>query len=488
MILAPAFWQRWSLLCLILLGCPVLFGCGEREAERTADGRIILQYWEKWGSFEAEAMRRVVDDYNASQDRVLVRFLTVSQIDQKVLLATAGGNPPDIAGLWGYMVPSYAEKNALTPLNDYIERAGIKGEDYYPALWDTVSHRDYVWALPTTPATVGLHWNKKLFREAGLDPERPPQSIAELDEMVEKLTIVAFERDGEPVEVRYSEMTDAEKAAMADDRNASDFQIIQLGHSPTWPGWWLDMWGYWWGASLVSEDGTRVTPTDEANVGGMAWLRSYTEKFGTRNLLGFGSSFGNFGSPQNPFLEGRIAMVLQGVWLYNFIDQFSPQMEWGAAPFPSVDPERLPNVTILESDVLVVPKGALHPQEAFNFIAYVNQQGPMEKLCLGHRKFSPLVHTSERFLEDHPNPYIEVFIELASSPNARTTPLIPLWQEYKAELIVSANSIYRQTLDPLEGMERVENRVQRKLDRSVRRWELTREARLAEWEGNDDQR
>ena len=37
--------------------------------------------------------------------------------------------------------------------------------------------------LPTTPATIALHWNKKMFRDAGLDPNRPPRSIAELDEL-----------------------------------------------------------------------------------------------------------------------------------------------------------------------------------------------------------------------------------------------------------------------------------------------------------------
>ena len=38
----------------------------------------------------------------------------------KVLLATAGGNPPDIAGLWDGDVVPFAEQGALTPLDDYL--------------------------------------------------------------------------------------------------------------------------------------------------------------------------------------------------------------------------------------------------------------------------------------------------------------------------------------------------------------------------------
>ncbi|WP_428387355.1 ABC transporter substrate-binding protein [Mucisphaera sp.] len=467
-----------GLICLLT----ILTACGEQAEQRTADGRIILNYWEKWNTFEAEAMRRVVDDYNASQDRVLVKFLSVSSIDQKVLLATAGGNPPDIAGLWSYLIPSYAEKNALTPLDGYVQQAGIQPDDYYPTLWDAVTHRGFVWALPSTPATVALHYNKQSFREAGLDPEQPPTSIAELDAMAEKLTIVELTRDGQKVQVRYTDMTDQEKSDLADDRKSSQFRIMQLGHSPTYPGWWLPMWGYWWDASLVNEEGTRVTPDSQANIEAMQWIASYTRKYGRNNILAFGSSFGNFGSPQEPFLTGQIAMVIQGVWMYNFVDQFAPRLEWGVAPFPSADPENIPNVTVIDCDVLVVPKGARYPDEAFAFIRYVNTQGPMEKLCLGHRKFSPLVDTSERFLQDHPNPYIQTFIDLAASPNARTTPLIPLWLEYNTEMNVNINSIYRGSVEPHEGMARVRDRIQKKLDRAVRRWNLTSEARLAEWQ------
>ncbi|QDU70909.1 ABC transporter substrate-binding protein [Mucisphaera calidilacus] len=458
-------------------------GCSDRRDDRTADGRVIVSYWEKWTSFEGEAMRRVVDDFNASQDRIFVKMLTVSQIDQKLMLATAGGNPPDVAGGWSYLSPSYAEKNALTPLDTYIEEYGIRKEDYYPAVWRALGHQGIQWGLPSTPATVALHWNKQMFREAGLDPDRPPQSIAELDAMAEKLTIVELERDGETVLARYADMTEQEKADMADDRNSARFKIIQLGHSPNYPGWWKELWGYWWGSSLIRDE-RYVNIQSEENLEALRWMDSYTAKYGAKNMDVFGSSFGNFSSPQNPFLEGRIAMVLQGVWLYNFIEKYSPRMDWGAAPFPSADPERLPGVTIMECDVLWIPKGARHPDEAFEFIAFVNQQQNIEKLCLGQRKFSPLIQTSERFITDHPNPNIQVFIDLAGSPNAKTVPQTPVWVEYKDELINNIDSVFRQTMEPERAAEIIQSRVQRKFDASFRRWDRTRDALMAQWRQN----
>ena len=64
-----------------------------------ASDRVTITYWEKWTGFEADAMRSVVDDFNASQDRIFVEMSAVSQIDRRLVLATAGGVPPDVAGI-----------------------------------------------------------------------------------------------------------------------------------------------------------------------------------------------------------------------------------------------------------------------------------------------------------------------------------------------------------------------------------------------------
>jgi multiple sugar transport system substrate-binding protein len=459
----------------LLLLCPLLLpGCGENGQGRAADNRVALEYWVGWTGFEADAMQAVVDDFNASQDRVFVKMLAVSQIEQKILLATAGGNPPDVVGLLSYNVSTYAEKGALTPLDKRLEAAGISKNDYIPALWEMCGHRGYMWALPATPATLALHWNRRLFREAGLDPDQPPGSIEELDRMAERLTIVDVQRDGQTRRVRFTELTPQE-------REAKDFSIIQLGFSPNEPGWWKSMWGFWFGADLW--DGERkITANSAGNIAAMKWYGGYTRKFGVDNMKKFGANFGaNFASPQNPFLDERIAMVIQGVWMYNFIDKYAPHLDWAAAPFPSADPGALPGVTIIECDVLAIPNGAKHPDEAFAFIRYVNTQGPMEKLCLGQRKFSSLAGYSDGFIARHPNPYIRVFIDLARSPNARATPPMSIWQEYNDELLVAADRVFGGISTPRGAMDYVQERMQWKFDRVLRRWDLTGAQRLKQW-------
>lgn len=450
-----------------------------RRNTHTEDGRLIVNYWEKWTGFERDAMQAVVDDFNKSQDKIFVKMLTISTIDQKLLLSAAGGNPPDVAGLWAQNVNVFAEKGALTPLNKALEKKGIKKDNYIPALWSLCERKGFVWALPSTPATVALHWNKRLFREAGLNPDVPPKNRRELDAMNEKLTIVEIERDGKKVKVRYNDLTDTE-------REKKQFDIVQLGYTPTEPGWWNSMWSYWFDGSLWDEKG-RITSDNKENIEALQWFKSFGDKYGVQNLRDFGASFGNFSSPQNPFLSEKVAMVLQGVWMYNFIDKFAPQVEWAAAPFPSLsDNPKHPYTTIAECDVLVIPKGAPHPQEAFEFISYVNSQGPMEKLNFGQRKFSPLVKYSDAFIKKHPNPYIKVFINLAKDPGARTIPKLPVWNEYNNELSVAYDQGFTGILPPEEALKNVKERVQWKMDKILRRWDKIKDGRIKEWSDEND--
>src|ERR1035438_4453197 len=128
-----------------------LAGCARHADGNVARGRVIVNYWEKWSGFEADAMQAVVDDFNRSQDRIEVRFLSVSEVDTKLLLAASSGHPPDVAGLWSENIPDFSEKGALTPLDGGLAAAGIGADHYIPVYWELCRHRGFTWGLPTTP-------------------------------------------------------------------------------------------------------------------------------------------------------------------------------------------------------------------------------------------------------------------------------------------------------------------------------------------------
>ena len=395
------------------------------------EGRIKIEYWEKWTGFEGEEMQKVIDKFNQSQSRIWVEKRPISRIEQRFLVSVAGKNPPDLAGLQAFMIPNFAEKGALKSLDELASEFNIKKEDYLSVFWDMGVYQNKLYALPTTPATLALHYNKRLFREAGLDPDKPPQTLDELDSMAEKLT-------------RYN----------------NKGKIKTIGFTPSYPGWWLWAWGFWFGGRLTDEKG-RITMDDAGNVKSLVWVQNYARKYGLVRLQEFEGGFGRllFASPQNPFLTEQVAMELQGVWMFNFIDKYNPKLEWGVAPFPAV--EGLENVTLADCDDLVIPTDAPHPREAFEFISFVQQQENMELLCMEQRKFSPLKKVSEDFWIKHPHPYIKLFYELAESPNAKTQPMIPMFQQMREEMNSAFSEVWLLKKTPEQALERVQNRIHR---------------------------
>jgi len=224
--------MRWlpRLILALLIACgAVLLALGPRPERELPPGVVRITYWEKWSNEQADAMRRVVDDFNATVGRekgIFVEYLSILGIDRKTLASTAAGVPPDIAGLWQHQVAPFAARNAAIPLDELARAHGIDADHYKPVYWSLCTHEKSLYALPTTPGACALIYNKRAFyesadamRAAGLDPTRPPRTIAELD--------------------RY--------AVALDRRLPGSDRIDRAGYLPMEPGWWVSTTPFWFG-------------------------------------------------------------------------------------------------------------------------------------------------------------------------------------------------------------------------------------------------
>lgn len=396
----------------------------------TKKPRVTVTYWEKWSDFEAEAMRKVVNDFNASQDQIYVDFLSVSGVDQKTLLATASGDPPDLAGLYGTNTSLYHQFDALTDLSDMARDAGITKDKYIASYWDLCDIDGRLYALPTTPATVALHYNRAMLKAAGLDPNKAPETIEDLDEMDNKL------------------------------RKMDGKKVLSGGFLPAEPGWWPWAWPYYFGGSLYDTKTNKPTADRPENIKAYEWMAGYAKRYGADSFQDFRSGFGGFNSTQNAFISGKIASVLQGVWMANFIQKYNKDLDWVAVPFPyPKDHPELKGSSMVDLDIIVIPRGARHPKEAFEFLKYVQGQGPMEKLCKGQKKFSPLAVQSPDFEKDHPNPYIHLFREMATWPTTISPPKTPIWGEYQSELGSKIDAMNLGKITPAQAMKELQEKA-----------------------------
>lgn len=421
-------------MAAILVGAGVVLTTaalsGERVTTRQArKDRVTVVYWEKWTGSEGEEMRKVVDAFNASQDRIFVKYLSISGVDGKTRLATAGGNPPDVAGIWVDQVVQFADANALTDLTAMGKEAGLVQDYYIKGYWDGLTHNGKLCALPSTPASIALHVRPDLLPKEYATPETFPKTIEELDELSFRIS----KKDG--------------KGGLA-----------FAAFLPSNPGWWNWAWSAIFGGDLL--DGDRIAIDTPENLRAFKWIQKYSKKFGAKEVQSFQSGFGNFASPQDPFMTGKVATELNGVWKANYVKVYKPGLPWFAVPFPyPADRPELKGHTILSQDVLIIPRGAKHAKEAFEFLRFTQRQDVMEGLCKGHGKNSPLNKVSEEFFRTHPNKQIRLFDKLARSPHAIKQTPVGLFPQISGELSVVFQEVNTGQKEPEQALKDAQARI-----------------------------
>jgi len=465
-------------------------------------------------------MRQIVDEFNRTTGRekqIFVEYLSMSSVDEKTLVATAAGVPPDVAGVWDAQLAQFAAMDALEPLEDLAALHGIGPDHYKPIYWKACHYHGRLWGLISTPGVIALHYNKEAFeaqadrlRAAGLDPNRAPRTMQELDDYAQVLT--SYETVNGKQRIKIS------------------------GHLPLEPDWYLSQLPSWHGGTVYDSASDRLTIDAPQVRAAYERIARYSRQYGKDSITEFRSGLGSFASSQNPFLSGSVVMEQQGPWMANFIEMLAPQMnrwrvpaeqlkrerdfdklalemsfqnvseilgapatthgqemcwdagiktitctfsadrkllskqmdlrpaierrqycQWAVAPFPSAVPG-LEKVAFCSLDLLVIPRGSRHKREAFEFIAFVNRQDVMEHLCSMHCKNSPLAKVSGQFIDRHPNPYIQIFEDLADSPNAFALPPVPIWPEVNNELTVAAQKCYLLEQTPAEALRVAEER------------------------------
>jgi multiple sugar transport system substrate-binding protein len=185
----------------------------------------------------------------------------------------------------------------------------------------------------------------------------------------------------------------------------------------------------------------------------------------------FANAYGrSFHSPEDPFISGRASMIVQGPWIANFIGLYASGLEYGAAPVPveasMYDPER--PAGMVEADILMIPRGCPHPEEAFAFVKWMQRPDVQARLASAHAKSSPMNEVPAEFYESHPNKFVRVHEAITRSERVRILPQTRVWQQY-ADMTLGAFQSIWQGAAPEPILRDVETRVQQLIDLAAER-------------------
>ena len=108
----------------------------------------------------------------------------------KALTANKAGTPPVASVLLSTDTFTLIDADAIVPIDDFVktpdDKAWLAG--FYKAFLLNGQVSGKTWGVPFQRSTVVLYWNRELFKEAGLDANKPPQTRAEMTAMSQKLT------------------------------------------------------------------------------------------------------------------------------------------------------------------------------------------------------------------------------------------------------------------------------------------------------------
>lgn len=142
-----------------------------------------------WARTSAEAfMPTLIEAFNAShEDQIELQIVPSEELIQKYATAAAGGSAPDFLSLDLIFTAALADAGQLVDLTDIV-----KGLPYYdqlsPAHLAMGTRDGRIYGTPMSADASVLLWNKDLYREAGLDPEKGPTNWAEIEEQAAKVT------------------------------------------------------------------------------------------------------------------------------------------------------------------------------------------------------------------------------------------------------------------------------------------------------------
>lgn len=169
-------------LSMLLLG--MAFSVGTYAKEN-------IVFWHAMTGEGQKALEKIVDDYNKSQDEVVVDAIFQGSYEESIVKfkAVSGTKEvPDLVQMNDVSTSFMYRSGAVVPMYEFIkEDKNFDESKLEDVLLNYYRINGNLYSMPFNSSTAILVYNKDAFREVGLDPEKAPKSYKEIEEYSKKL-------------------------------------------------------------------------------------------------------------------------------------------------------------------------------------------------------------------------------------------------------------------------------------------------------------
>lgn len=162
----------------------------EVETDAAAEP-ITIQFWNSWTGADGELLTELVDEFNETNDSgitIEMDIMPSNDMSQKLATSVGAGTAAPLLLYNTAIKFSYGKEGELMNIDGIFDRTNLKKEDFDAEVLKLGEFDGTDYFIPMQASTYYFFWNKDLFEQAGLDPETPPATWDEYEEMAAKLT------------------------------------------------------------------------------------------------------------------------------------------------------------------------------------------------------------------------------------------------------------------------------------------------------------
>jgi multiple sugar transport system substrate-binding protein len=368
---------------------------------------------------ETALFEETIDDFRQAHPSVDFKFEPIpGNYGEKLQLMLGTHTAPDVFFLKGYLAKSYMSFNVLEPMDDYMANTpNFDKEDFLPFSLEAFQWEGKQYGLPKDFNPYVLFYNKKLFKEAGLDTV--PSNWEELEAFSRKLT-KDTDGDGEIDQHGIIIEPVMEMVMPFVFQNGGAFQDEDGKLAIAEPEF-IEALEYYHG---LYKKGIATIPTDV----GVGWN---------------GDAFG----------REKVAMAISGGWLMPFMKDNYPDVDYGIAYLPK-GKER---ATVAFTTSYSIAKDSKYKEDSWELVNYmVGQEGMGKWTSKGLAMPTRRSVAEKNGFYDHP--IYSVYMKSAEFAK-------PFQVEYSErgfeEVVVALQAIFYKNESPEEAMKKISKRIEK---------------------------
>lgn len=328
------------LLISLLITSISLTGCGATKSSTTNDSpstpkKVTLTFWNGFTATDGDVLKEIVKGYNdKNSDKVEIKMdiMPWGQLFQKLPPSIATNTAPSFVLMGPANIVEYINNGQVQDMSDFFTSTGADKSNFSDASLSLGNFKGKQYGIPMQNFGIYLYWNKDLYKAAGLDPEKGPESLEQMAEYAVKLT----------------------------DAKKGQFGLgLPIGGAPQYYATFLRANG---GEAVDLKNMKSVLNTPD-NIKTFDFIRDLTfnKKVSPKGVTG--------ANMDSLMFSGKVAMYMNGPWLVPGLKKNNVNFGVSLIPKGSVKQN-----TILDGSIFAIPKGTPPDQKkaVYDFVKYWN--------------------------------------------------------------------------------------------------------------------